>query len=676
MALTLQEYLDRGGIDSALERHANNVFESFTAEQQQLASSIFSKLITVGEDRLDTRRTATFEELVPAGEDAQAVAAVVGMLSAEGMRLVTTSGVERIDELTAENPPAAQTTVTIAHEKLIDAWPWLRQLIDEKGELIALRNLISDEARKWDEEKDDGYLLRGGRLALVREKLDELKPGLDTLSLKFINASIWRHRLIRLGAALAVTLLLLIFAGATYVFKRQAEENRNIAAEANAESTRAFASEGTAQAEATNAFNSQLVAQAESTKAIENQMAANAESTRAITAEETAEAERAAALLQSQRSQVQSLQANSRALVANEPNNQELAQARLLAVEGAELDSRIGSASEHSSSKSLLFSLAYEQTVPFQVQTTLTDHGSWISSVAWSKDGSRLASASDSFDGVVIIWDTESWQPLENLAEHRNWIYDVAWNKDGSRFASASWDPAIIIYDTVSWQPLASLADERWESKSIAWNEDESLLASTSGVEVIIWDTTSQQPRVILTDHSDRVYDLAWNKDESLLASASCEKRDADIECTQGEIIIWDTAIWQSLAVLSGHAGRVMSVAWNENDSLLAFASWDHTIIIWDTSSWQPQTTPTDHTDQVNSVAWNEDGSRLASASDDGTVIIWEFPDFSQLNCQLAGRNLSLAEWEQYMPGVDYRCTCEEWPAGEGAPPDAPGCAE
>ena len=32
-------------------------------------------------------------------------------------------------------------------------------------------------------------------------------------------------------------------------------------------------------------------------------------------------------------------------------------------------------------------------------------------------------------------------------------------------------------------------------------------------------------------------------------------------------------------------------------------------------------------------------------------------------------------EWEEFLPGVDYRCTCEGRPAGEGAPPDAPGCA-
>ena len=90
--------------------------------------------------------------------------------------------------------------------------------------------------------------------------------------------------------------------------------------------------------------------------------------------------------------------------------------------------------------------------------------------------------------------------------------------------------------------------------------------------------------------------------------------------------------------------------------------------------SYQAQTTLSEHTAGVWGVAWNGDGSRLASASSDNTVIIWEFPDFAQLNCQLAGRNLTLVEWEAFLPGVEYRCTCKQWPAGKGAPPGAPGC--
>jgi hypothetical protein len=41
--------------------------------------------------------------------------------------------------------------------------------------------------------------------------------------------------------------------------------------------------------------------------------------------------------------------------------------------------------------------------------------------------------------------------------------------------------------------------------------------------------------------------------------------------------------------------------------------------------------------------------------------------------CAIAGRNLSLAEWHQYLGLKEpYRQTCDDWPSGEDAPPDAP----
>ena len=81
MDLTLPEYLKRGGIESALERHANKVFDDFSDEQKALARGVFSKLIEVGQGRADTRRTAVFTELVPAGTEQEAVEAVVNALA-------------------------------------------------------------------------------------------------------------------------------------------------------------------------------------------------------------------------------------------------------------------------------------------------------------------------------------------------------------------------------------------------------------------------------------------------------------------------------------------------------------------------------------------------------------------------------------------------------------------
>ncbi|MBI3360975.1 MAG: hypothetical protein HY023_07680, partial [Chloroflexi bacterium] len=60
IALTLADYLSRGGLRQALERHADAAFASLTGAEQELARSLFTGLIQIGRGALDTRRTAQF----------------------------------------------------------------------------------------------------------------------------------------------------------------------------------------------------------------------------------------------------------------------------------------------------------------------------------------------------------------------------------------------------------------------------------------------------------------------------------------------------------------------------------------------------------------------------------------------------------------------------------------
>ncbi len=77
------------------------------------------------------------------------------------------------------------------------------------------------------------------------------------------------------------------------------------------------------------------------------------------------------------------------------------------------------------------------------------------------------------------------------------------------------------------------------------------------------------------------------------------------------------------LQKLEGHTDNVTAVAFSQDGSLLASASWDQTVRLWNPATGQEMQELEGHTNRVTAVAFSQDGSLLASASDDQTVRLW-----------------------------------------------------
>jgi WD repeat-containing protein 26 len=85
----------------------------------------------------------------------------------------------------------------------------------------------------------------------------------------------------------------------------------------------------------------------------------------------------------------------------------------------------------------------------------------------------------------------------------------------------------------------------------------------------------SNFPRVtthVLDEHKDEVWFVCFSHDGKYLASAS---KDSNI-------IIWDTALWTPVFVLTGHDESVSFLAWSKNDTMLVSCSNDKKAKLWD----------------------------------------------------------------------------------------------
>ncbi|KAJ6020469.1 hypothetical protein N7540_005973 [Penicillium herquei] len=243
---------------------------------------------------------------------------------------------------------------------------------------------------------------------------------------------------------------------------------------------------------------------------------------------------------------------------------------------------------------------------------TLEAHSDRVNSIAWSQDGSRLASASD--DKTVRIWDPATGHSMFTLEAHSDTVWSIAWSPDGGRLASGSWDSTVRIWDPATGHCVLTFKAHSDKVESIAWSPDGSRLASESTDNTIrIWDLATSQYVLILKGFTE-VESITWSQDGSQLASASGDNT----------VRIWDPATGHCMLILKGHSDWATSITWSQDGSRLASGSYDRTVRIWDPTTGQSVLTLEGHSDAVSSIAWSQDGSRLASGSWDSTVRIWD----------------------------------------------------
>jgi WD40 repeat protein len=75
---------------------------------------------------------------------------------------------------------------------------------------------------------------------------------------------------------------------------------------------------------------------------------------------------------------------------------------------------------------------------------TLSGHQDTVGSIAWSRDGSKLATASD--DQTVKVWDAETGRELFTLRGHQASVTGIAWSPNGQHLASVGSDNVAQVY--------------------------------------------------------------------------------------------------------------------------------------------------------------------------------------------------------------------------------------
>lgn len=175
--------------------------------------------------------------------------------------------------------------------------------------------------------------------------------------------------------------------------------------------------------------------------------------------------------------------------------------------------------------------------------------------------------------------------------------------------------------------------------------------------EILVWDIIAQGEitKRISSGQTSAIRSLAFKPtDQNILAVGL---QDATIQ-------IWEIAHGRRSGLpLIGMGGPVTSLAFHQDGDVLASGSENNLIALWNLSPPQLIADPFTGADgAVTGLSFSPDNNILFSGTDAGTISRWNIEEWKQLACQLAGRNLTRAEWEQFFPNEGYRPTCEEFP--------------
>ncbi len=250
-------------------------------------------------------------------------------------------------------------------------------------------------------------------------------------------------------------------------------------------------------------------------------------------------------------------------------------------------------------------------------------HPASVRAIAWSPDGQRLATGSNT---QVAFFNAQTGVALARFTrQHTQVVTSIAWSRHASMaVVSGSADKRAIVWNTKTYSVATTYRQHTAGIDAVAWSANGQIVASSSdGGFVRIWTaTTGQNVHGYYQDTTVPLRSLAFSPVGAQLATGG----------NDGIVRLWDAQACKNTGIRCTDTPQrihvstmaVLALAWSPDGHLLAVGGRDGTFSIWDLAQPKKALFSVRQQDSVSSVAWSADGKHLATASGK-SVTVWEW---------------------------------------------------